>query len=237
VSPHHLDDVPSELQLRFLAENSPSRRNRSAERGVVQVVGRSRAVAAALVAVGVVLSGCASADGGEEAPTTTSAAAPEESGNPWDLPVEQRPALFDPCAEIPVEAIEEGVGSPVREDEELRNQRPGERSTCGWRNEEILFGVIATWRPKESFLNDSSFGPVDTDSPVGERPGFRASDRTDLRDDTCYQMFFTSRGAVVVNVNLRTAMRTFNGERSQKACDVLDRTIGPVMGYLPEGDF
>lgn len=236
MSPYLLRDVPSELQLGFLAENFPSKRNRSAERGVVEIVGRSGVVCAALVAVGVVLAGCASADGRQEAPTTTSAAGPEESGNPWDLPVEQRPALFDPCAQIPLEAIEEGVGSPLREDEGLRNHEPGDLFTCGWKNDELLLGVISTWKAKGALVGDRGFGSVDAESTVSGRPGFRASDEG-REDDTCYQAFFTSRGAVLVNVNMRTSLRTFRGERPWSACDVLDEVIGPVMPYIPGGDY
>ncbi|MCT2273877.1 DUF3558 domain-containing protein [Dietzia cinnamea] len=193
----------------------------------------------ALVAALVVLSGCASADGEEETPpttTTTSAAAPEDSGNPWDLPVAQRPALFDPCAEIPVEAIEDGVGSPLREAEGLRNHEPGDLFTCGWKNDEILLGVISTWKAKGALIGDRGFGSVDTESTVSGRPGFRASDVA-REDDTCYQAFFTSRGAVLVNLNLRTSLRTFRGERPWRACDVLDEVIEPVMPYIPGGDY
>ncbi|WP_162534006.1 DUF3558 family protein [Dietzia lutea] len=191
---------------------------------------------AALVAAGVVLSGCASAGGGEETPTTTRSAAPEKSGNPWDLPVEQRPALFEPCGEIPIEAIEETVGSPVRLDEGLRNHEPGDLFTCGWKNDELLFGVISTWKTKRALIGDRGFGSVDTESTVSGRPGFRASDEG-REEDTCYQAFFTSRGAVLVNVNLRTSLRTFRGERPWTACDVLDEVIEPVVPYIPGGDY
>ena len=236
MSSHHPDAAAAELPEHDSPKKSAGRRNRRALWPVVQVVGRSRGVAAAVVTVGMIAAGCGSADGGEDTPTTTSAAAPEESGNPWDLPVEQRPALFDPCAEIPVEAIEDGVGSPLREDEGLRNHEPGDLFTCGWKNDELLFGVISTWKAKEALIGDRGFGSVDTGSTVSGRPGFRASDEG-REDDTCYQAFFTSRGAVLVNLNLRTSLRTFRGERPWRACDVLDEVIEPVMPYIPGGDY
>lgn len=238
MSAYRPDDAPPGLRRRDLAPRTSGRGNRSAARPVVQVVGKSRAFVAAVVAAGVVLSGCASADGGEDksTTTTTSPAAAEEPGNPWDLPIEQRPALFDPCAEIPVEAVEEGVGAPVQIDEGLRNHEPNQLFTCGWETDEVLFGIISTWRPKSDFISDSGFGPVDTDSSVHGRPGFRASDKG-REKETCYQIMFTSRGAVLVNLNLRTSLRTFRGERPWEACEVLDQTIGPVLRHLPEGNF
>ncbi|MBS7549185.1 DUF3558 family protein [Dietzia massiliensis] len=192
---------------------------------------------AALVAAGVVLSGCASADGGGETPTTTSTAAPEESGNPWDLPVEQRPALFDPCAEIPVEAVEGVVGTPVESAENLRNHDRGELFSCGWKNDEILFGVVGTWRARHEFLSDRGFEAIDNKSMVAGRPGFRARDRGDQFNTTCYQVFFTSRGAVVLNVNLIDSMGAFQGAPLSEACEVLDAVIEPIMKFIPKGDF
>ncbi|MDO8394341.1 MAG: hypothetical protein Q7T31_08140, partial [Dietzia sp.] len=78
--------------------------------------------------------------------TTTSPAAAEETINPWDLPIEQRPALFDPCAEIPIEAVEQGVGGPVEPSEQLHNHRPGELFSCGWKNDEVLIDILSTWK-------------------------------------------------------------------------------------------
>ena len=190
------------------------------------------------VAAVVVLSGCAAAGGDSDVRVdpSTSQVIVESQADPWELPLEERPELFDPCAEIPVEAVEEGVGSPVRPDEGLRNHKPGELFTCAWETNEVLFGVISTWRPKGSLLADSGFDAVDMKSSVHGRPGFRASDKG-REDDTCYQIFFTSRGAVLINVNLRTSLKEFRGEHSWVACDVLEQTIGPVLRFLPEGDF
>ena len=188
----------------------------------------------ALVAALVVLSGCASADGGEEAPTTTSAAAPEESGNPWDLPVEQRPALFDPCAEIPVEAIEEGVGSPVRADSELRIDRPGELLACGWKNEEVIFGVLSTWKSREDYLRDESF--VASEFAVSGREGLRLLSKADMGSNSCRQLFFSSEGTLFVSVSLVHGLASFRGQNFADPCTALEESVHPVMKYLPRGD-
>lgn len=191
---------------------------------------------AALVAAGVVLSGCASADGGEETPTTTtSAAAPEEAGNPWDLPVEQRPALFDPCAEIPVKAIEEGVGSPVREDSELRIDRPGELLACGWKNEEVIFGVLSTWKSRGDYLRDEAF--VASEFAVSGREGLRLLSKADMGSNSCRQLFFSSEGALFVSVSLIDGLAAFRGQNFANPCAALEESIRPVMQYLPGGDF
>ncbi|WP_374220835.1 DUF3558 family protein [Dietzia sp. KRD202] len=229
------DGTPSELRRRDFASRTAGRGNRSAARPVVQVVGKSRAFVAALVAAGVVLSGCASADGGEDTSTTTSPAAAEEPGNPWDLPIEQRPALFDPCAEIPVEAIEEGVSSPVRQDEQLRIHQPGDLFACGWKNEEVIFGVLSTWKSRGDYLGDDSL--VASESQVAGRPSLRLLSKADMGDNGCQQSFFTSEGTLIVSVDLIHGLSAFKGENFADPCSVLDESILSVMPYLSEGDF
>lgn len=200
---------------------------------VVLVVGMSRGLGAALIAAAVVLSGCG-ADDGED---TTTSPPPEASVNPWDLPLEERPELFDPCAEIPVEAVEEALGGLVEPDELVHNHRPNELHTCGWKNDELIFIVTSTWRSKQGFLTHTGFGPFNTESVVEGRASYRARDRDDSSNDTCYQVFFTSRGAVVVNVNLIDPFNVFQGSRNSDACTVLDQTIGSIINHLPAEDY
>ncbi|MCT2078035.1 DUF3558 domain-containing protein, partial [Dietzia cinnamea] len=204
---------------------------------VVQVVGRSRAVCGALVAALVVLSGCASADGGEEAPTTTSSAAAEESGNPWDLPVERRPALFDPCAEIPVEAIEKGVGKAVEPMDSLMRHEPGILMSCGWRSSEVQFTALSTWKSRAEYLADRSFVVRDREYSKSGRSSLRLVEKGDNSGGTCLQVFFTRVGTVWVKLDSTSGLGEFKGEQLVKACDALDDAIEPVMPYIPEGDF
>ena len=193
----------------------------------------SRGVGAALLAAAVVLSGC----GAVEENVTTTSPSPEAPVNPWDLPLEDRPALFDPCAEIPVEAVEEAVGGPFRTDDGMHNHRPNELHTCAWRDDEIMYVVTATWRSRQGFLTDSGFGPFDTQSVASDRPSFQARDRGANAESTCYQIFFTSRGAAVVNVNLMKSMGQYRGETFVDACEVLETSIDPIVQHLPAGDF
>ena len=186
-----------------------------------------------LVAAVMVLSGCVS----DAEDVTTTSPSPETPVNPWDLPLEERPDLFDPCAEIPVEAIEEALGGPVSPDEAMRNHKPNELHTCGWRNDEVLFGVVGTWMSREEFLADTEFGPIDTNSNVYGRSSFRTTDRADQFDSSCYQIFFTAQGAVVVNVNLLKTMGQYRGRTFTESCDVLDEVLEPMMNHLPRGDF
>ncbi|MGN0099370.1 MAG: DUF3558 family protein [Dietzia sp.] len=182
------------------------------------------------------LSGCASADG-EEGPTstTTSPAAAEESGNPWDLPIGQRPALFDPCAEIPVEAIADGVGSPVREDGELRIDRPGELLACGWKNDEVIFGALSTWKSREDYLQDESF--VASELAVSGRDGLRLLSKADMGSNSCRQLFFSSEGTLFLSVSLIHGLAAFKGQNFADPCTALEESIRPVMQYLPGKDF
>ncbi|MGN0101195.1 MAG: DUF3558 family protein [Dietzia sp.] len=188
---------------------------------------------AALVAVGVGLSGCASA-GGEEEPTatTTSSASAEESGNPWDLPIEQRPALFDPCAEIPVDAVEDAVGRPVSSNDVLMRHEPDELMACGWVSDQVHLTVAASWKTRSQYLEDAAMVTVDHDGR-----GLKMTEAGDQTDSTCLQVFFTQRGSTWVKLDIVTGLGEFRGERFVAACDALDQALAPLVELIPEGDF
>ncbi|MCT1516336.1 hypothetical protein [Dietzia cercidiphylli] len=169
--------------------------------------------------------------------TTTSPAAAEETINPWDLPIERRPALFDPCAEIPIEAVEEGVGGPVEPNSSLTRHRPGDLMSCGWKNEELHFSLLATWKSRADYLADTSFKVIDAQAHVGERTGLRLAEEVDAFDSTCLQLFFTSQGTIWVSLDLVGGLNEFRGEPLTKACDALDQALLPIMVHIPEGDF
>lgn len=210
-------------------------RNQLTPRPVVQGVGKRRGVGAALLAAGLVLSGCAS--GEDEVSTTTTSALAEGPTNPWDLPLEQRPPLFDPCEEIPVEAVEEGVGSPLQSVEDLTNYEPGELISCGWRTDEIRVGTLSTWKSRGEYLEDRGFVIRDSAAQFSGRSGIRMVSRGDHTDGSCYALFFTSRGTVWMNVKLVNSLNTFNGKRFSKACDVLNEIVAPIIPYIPNGEF
>ena len=186
-----------------------------------------------LVAAAVVVSGCGAGDG----EGTTTSASPEAPVNPWDLPLEERPDLFDPCAEIPIEAVEEALGGPVHLDEAMRNHKPDELHTCAWRDNEVMYVVTTTWLSKQGFLADTGFGTFDTQSAIFDRPSFQTRDRGDESESSCYQIFFTSRGAAVVNVNIMKSMGQYRGETFVGACEVLESSINPIVHHLPAGDY
>ena len=186
-----------------------------------------------LVAAAVMVSGCG-ADDGEVTTTSPPPAAPV---NPWDLPLEERPDLFDPCAEIPIEAVEKALGGPAHLDEAMRNHKPNELHTCAWRDDEIMYVVTATWLSKQGFLTDAGFGPFDTKSTIFDRPSFQTIDRGDETESSCYQIFFTSRGATVVNVNIMKSMGQYRGDTFVGACEVLESSINPIVHHLPAGDY
>ena len=236
MSSHHPDAAAAEPPGRDLSKKSVDRWNRRAPRPVVQVVGRSRGVATAVVTAGVILSGCASADGGEEAPTTTSPAVAVESGNPWDLPVEQRPDLFDPCAEIPVEAIEEAVGRPVEPNDVLRRHEPDQLMACGWADNEVHFTSAASWKTRSEYLADP--GLVFLDRPdVAPSRGVLMTEAGDTTDRTCMHVFFTERGTSWVKLDLVGGLSEFHGQRFSDACQSLDQVMDSIENFVPKGDF
>lgn len=205
-------------------------------RHVVHDVGKIRTVGAALIAAGVVLSGCASG-GGEETPTTTTSSAAAGPVNPWDLPLEQRPALFDPCTELPVEAVEQGLGGPVEPVEEYTRDQPGELMACGWTTAQAHISVLATWKSRDEYLADEGFTVVAPEHELSGRAGIRALNSADKTNRACYQIFFTERGTVWLHLSLRAALREFNGERFADSCWALEQVIPPIMAHFPQGDF
>lgn len=182
---------PASADLRSceVADGSQIERNQTAPRHVNQGVGKKRGVGAALLAAGLMLSGCAS--GQDEVPTTTTSAAAVGPTNPWDLPLEQRPPLFDPCEEIPVEAVEEAIGSPLNAVENYSNDEPGELVSCGWKNSEIHFALLSTWKSRDEYFADRGFVIRESDANFSGRSGIRMVSKGDNTDGSCYAVFFT----------------------------------------------
>ncbi|MFN3339849.1 MAG: DUF3558 family protein [Dietzia sp.] len=183
-----------------------------------------------------VLSGCGAGQEDDQT-TTTSPVVTETSGNPWDLPIEQRPALFDPCAEIPIEAVEQGVGGPVEEVREFSSSEPEDLISCGWKNGEVHFVLLATWKSHEEYRSDRSFAVIDEQASSNGRSGLRLTEAGDNSSRTCTQLFFTSQGTMWVSVDLVTALREFKGQRLANACDALEEAVRPIVAHIPEGDY
>jgi len=191
-----------------------------------------------LAAAILVLSGCGTSDGEETTTTATAtASAAEQPGNPWDLPLEQRPALFDPCTEIPVEAIEQGLGGPVKPVGAFENHLPGDLKSCGWRAEEADLTMLSTWKSREDYLTDHSFDVVSTWEELNGRVGMRILEAKWNPDRSCIQLFFTERGTTWVQVHLKALYMELEGQRRTNACEFIDQVTQPVMAYLPKGDF
>ena len=229
-------EIPVELRRRGRAKNVAGRGNRVVGWPVVQVVGTSRAFVAVLAA-GVVLSGCASAEGEGGMSTTTSPPSVETSGNPWDLPIEQRPALFDPCAEIPVEAVEQALGAPVKPVDEFTRHQPGSLMACGWESHEAQFTVLSTWKSRGEYLVDRMFEVRDTNSKVADRAGLRLSPADDELHSNCIQLLFTSLGTIWLEIGLVNTFNEFKGARTADSCSVIEEAIAPSMPFVPEGEF
>ena len=191
----------------------------------------SRGVGAALLAAAVVLSGC----GAVEENVTTTSPSPETPVNPWDLPLEDRPALFDPCAEIPVEAVEEALGGPVEPDDRLHNGNPRSLISCGWKNNEAIFGVLGTWKSREEYVSDGSYAY--TKIETGNRHGLRLVATSDLGANRCREVFFTSRGTAFISLDLFTGTTSFKGKDFVEPCEALSGISETILTYAPAGSF
>lgn len=185
-----------------------------------------------------VLSGCANADGGSEVQVdpSTSQVIVETQADPWALPLEERPELFDPCAEVPLEAVKQAAGASVSQDARYRQQRPGELLACGWKSDELVFAMLGTWKSYEQYQNDPSGNVQDWEHEVGERTAIQLVDRAD-DPEMCHNLFFTGAGTVALTASLPTTLKTFRGESFADVCEVLDDVTERVIQFIPEGDF
>ena len=211
--------------------------NRLPARHVVPGVGKRKAIGAAFVAVGVVLSGCGTADGDDTTTTTPTTSAAEQSDSPWDLPLEQRPALFDPCAEIPVESIEQGLGGPVETVPSRTHHRPRELMSCAWRTDDASLSILGTWKSYQEYTADRTLAMVEPDHELAGRPGIRMLDAPRKDDRACYQVFFTERGTVLMVIDLHDLLKNFRGQRISDPCEALELAATPAAAHIPSGDF
>lgn len=169
--------------------------------------------------------------------TTTTTAVAQESGNPWDLPLEQRPPLFDPCEEIPEAVVEEALGGRVEHQPSLTKSEPGELQACGWKSKEVLLDVAVAWKSFDDFLVHPT-GVIDAHSfPVAGRNAVRLLDRVDGTPNVCRYLLFTERGTVAISVGLNSTLGSFRGEHFTHVCDALDAVADPIVHMIPEGDF
>lgn len=206
--------------------------NHSAGWHVVLVVGMSRGVGAALAAAAVMLSGC-----GSTVESTTTSPPPEASVNPWDLPLEERPDLFDPCAEIPIEAVEGALGGPVEPIDLFTRHQPGELLACGWASDEVDLSILSTWKSHSEYLNDSAIAVLDAEHYAGDRPGVRGTERRGSENFGCIQLFFTEKGTVWVRSDLVGTFEEYRGERFTDPCKALDDATPALVTHIPAGDY
>lgn len=233
MSPRTRARGPSVLGCRSRPRESCDRWNRPASPVVVQGVGKRRG-AAALLAACVVLTGCAS-DPGDE--MTTSSPVAQAPTNPWDLPLEQRPPLFDPCEEIPVEAVEKGLASSVEKLSTATRHEPGSLMSCSWSSDEVIFGVLSTWKSREDYIADDMFTVQELDSTLSGTNGLLLTEPTDQSQSTCIHLLFTGLGTVMMSLDMTTSLNEFNGENMIEACEALAEVVAPVVPYIPEGEF
>ena len=193
----------------------------------------SRGVGAALLAAAVVLSGC----GAVEENVTTTSPSPEAPVNPWDLPLEDRPALFDPCAEIPVESIQQALGNHAEPLDQFTRHQPGELLVCGWENQDLDLSVLSTWKSHDEYLSDPAIAVQDVDSYVAGRSGIRAAQRRGSEYFGCIQLFFTERGTVWLRSELKGTFEEYKGERFADPCTALDDISSELVSHIPAGDF
>ena len=202
-----------------------------------------RAVLAGVTVLGVA-AGCGVLPGGGggelgDGTATVVSSAPAvaaATGNPWDLPLDQRPPLFDPCTEIPESALREAGFTPDMRKPELTMRKPGEGMACAWGNSEVLANMISVWRTPEEVreMEHIAFqGVIEVDGRNAEEY-FEVGDYGHRTDRA---FFYTGRGAVSLSISSVSAVREFKGRYGVDAREVFRSTSSPFVAAIPSGDY
>ena len=192
-----------------------------------------------LLAVLPVLAGCVLGDEGEPAAGTVTAAAmestaPSAPANPWDLPLEARPPLFDPCTEIPESVLNEVGFTAADLEEGMTVHRPGDLLGCNWTGDEVMLDVFTKWvNPRD--LSAIQQVNIDGEFKFQERVGLKFHPIDDENDAGV--VFFTERGAVFVMVRLATVLGGYRGNPDAKPNEILEGITKSLIGTFPGGDY
>lgn len=149
--------------------------------------------------------------------------------DPWTLPVEDRPPLFDPCSEISVEDLAAaGIEGAAEWPEATIKQKSPNVNQCGWTSESGAIAVGAHWtEPRELFSSvtesaqrlDSLHGyPTLLVKPINSESSFR-----------CGLALKTNRGLVTTDLVASASSVT-----ASAPCDKVQSIAARLIPALPE---
>lgn len=145
-----------------------------------------------MCAIGALGAGCSP---GETEPPQASAA-PEP--DPWTLPLEERPPVFNPCEEIDESFLEDGGYSGMSTEPGLENHGAGGFGhSCSWANESVEITIVTSWTPLEEIESNTgqeNLGDVQVAGYEGRFFGFPNRPRSKM----CSVSTQTETGTVTV---------------------------------------
>ena len=199
---------------------------------------RVGACCAFLAVLGGTLSACSFGDDGAAPLPEGSAAADTDAPSPaavdpWTLPIEDRPELFNPCTEISLEDLTAaGLDNPTPrpEAEDHSDDPPGHQ--CGWEADNFSLTIGALWRPMDDF-SEGSYERITSVSNLGPyEVGTLESERNN-RQMACAVATDTSIGLITIDavraVTESTALRF-----GQDTCEDLATLFSGLAPSLPE---
>ncbi|MDO5663322.1 MAG: DUF3558 family protein, partial [Brachybacterium sp.] len=168
----------------------------------------------------------------ERAQTTEGDTTTSVEANPYELPLEERPPLFDPCTEIPEEALEEAGFTPEDKDQNFFIDDHAMINGCQWTNDDLMLSVASYWYSLEEMVANNDF-QLQEPFPDQDRSGqfFKDPNR---RDGAELAIFSTTRGVVIIDGQFASILPTFRGEPTTDLKAAFITTSIPLVNALPE---
>ena len=209
---------------------------------VVDMRIRVGASCAFLAVLGGTLSACSFGDDGaaplpEGSAAADTAASPPAVEDPWILPIEDRPELFNPCTEISLEDLAAaGLENPTpRPQAEDHSDNPPLHQ-CGWEADNFTTYVGSHWTTLDDFSN-SKYETLEPRADFHGKPAVYVRPINAGDDEPCGIATQTSFGMVSIDFVPRTEfMSTPRFEEASSTCQWADQIAKGLAGSLPLED-
>lgn len=172
---------------------------------VVDMRIRVGACCAFLAVLGGTLSACSFGDDGaaplpEDSAAADTAASSPAAVDPWTLPIEDRPELFNPCTEISLEdlaaaGLENPTPRPQAEDHS--DDPPGHQ--CGWEADNFTVVLGSHWTKVDDLQNEVSEELITPTDMNGEKSAFLVPKESST-ETSCASIVETDRGLLTVDL-------------------------------------
>ncbi|ANI91712.1 DUF3558 family protein [Dietzia timorensis] len=205
---------------------------------VVDMRIRVGASCAFLAVLGGTLSACSLGDDGAaplpegSAAADTAASAPA-AVDPWTLPIEDRPELFNPCTEISLEDLAAaGLENPTPWPEADDSSEDPPFRQCGWKSANFTLSIGSLWTPMDQ-LSDGFSEEITSVSDIGsyvlgtlERPSRN-------RQMACGVAAETNRGLITLDA-IRVTTESNAVRNDQDTCESVTDVFIALSASIPE---